>query len=178
MKKIFYSLSFLVLVILVLSLAAKANFYPVIRLDGEFVGAGDYYERMNGLKRYAQMTAEPFDEKTIGRGIILSLITDELVKKESENRKISADEAHKLVEEVLDSGFENLEKASAELYGWDIEEFKKLVLLPQARQDLLAEALQKEGIDFNKWLSEELARSEIKIYFLPYRWQDGQLVEK
>src|SRR3989338_4923014 len=108
----------------------------------------------------------------------MSLIAEKIVARELVSRNSDLKDAETRVEEVLLKEGVNVEKAAWTLYGWNIDEFKKFSLLPQARQDILTEILQKEGIDFNEWLLAELAKAEVKIYFLPYRWENGQTVEK
>lgn len=176
MKRLFYILTALFILSAVLFLASGSGVYPVLKINKNFVWASDYYKRFSGFEYYRQTTSEPIDDKTAVRGLILSFISDGLVKDELLRRGADSGEAEKRVANALLAGG-NLEKAAASLYGWNIEELKKFSLLPQSRQDLLTEVLQKEGIDFDGWLLTELEKAEIKIYFLPYRWQNGQLVD-
>lgn len=177
MKRLFYALTALFILLAVLFLASGSGFYPVLKINKNFIWASDYYKRFSGFEYYRQTTSEPIDEKTAVRGLILSFISDELVKDELLWRGADSGEAEKRVASALDVGG-NLEKAAGTLYGWNKDELKKFSLLPQAREDLLAEIFQKDGIDFDGWLAAELAKAEIKIYFLPYKWEGGKLTEK
>ncbi|MEK7566934.1 MAG: hypothetical protein AAB527_02260 [Patescibacteria group bacterium] len=179
MKRLFYILVALLILLVVLLLASSARLYPVLKINNSFVWASDYYDRFSGFEYYRLMTSEPIDEKTAVRGLILSFIADSLVEDELLRRGADLREAEKRVKDALMAGgVENLEKAAASLYGWDIEEFKKFSLFPQAREDILTEVLQKDGIDFDEWLLREMAKADIKIYFLPHKWENGKLSEK
>lgn len=152
--------------------------YPVISVNGSLVWAKNYYGLTAGFNRYNGAADVLVDEKPAGRGMIMSLVADEIVLEEFRLRGFSENDAQKRVDEALQKDGANLSEASAKLYGWTLKDLKRFSLLPQARQDLIYEALQKEGVEFGAWLSGRLAKSDIKIYFLPYRWQDGQLVDK
>src|SRR3989338_7186493 len=76
-----------------------------------------------------------------------------------------------------------IENATAQLYGWTIEDFEKIVLAPQARRTLLDEELQKEKTDFENWLEKkqkentdfetwlEKSQKEAKISIYLWRWK-------
>ena len=44
--------------------------------------------------------------------------------------------------------------------------------------DLLFEILEKEGKYFDVWLKDRLFEVNVKIYFLPYTWKKGELLDK
>src|SRR3989344_4504432 len=174
MKRLFYASAMLLVLLAVLISVFNSGLYPILKINGHLIWAEDYYGRFAGFKQYRQATAEPLDEKAVNKGLILSFIADALITEEFGRRGVGANEAEKRVDEVLRVYGGDLEKAVPTLYGWGIEEFKKFSLFPQARQDILTEVLQKEGVDFDGWLLAELDKAKEKIYFLPYRWQDGQ----
>lgn len=178
MKRLFYVSASILILFFILFLASSARLYPVLKINNNFIWASDYYGRVSGFEYYLQTTSEPIDEKEAIRGLILSFVADNLTKNELLRRGVDSGEAEKRVANALLVGGKSLEKASASLYGWNIEALKKFSLLPQARQDILTEVLQKEGVDFDEWLLLELPKADVKIYFLPYKWENGKLVDK
>lgn len=177
MKRVFYILAALAVLLAAGIFIVSLRFYTVIKVGGDSVRAKEYYARVDGFKKYQSVTSDPIDEESVRRGIIVSLVGDRLTARELAVRGIEPDRAEELVADVL-SEVGIIEKASSELYGWSVEEFKEFTLLPQARRDLLAEALAKEGIDFIDWLRSALISADVKINFLPYVWEDGSVVEK
>lgn len=171
-------LIFAAAVLTVLFLAFFNQLYPVLKVDGEFVWAREYFKRLESFGIYQRQTAEPTDLKNAEKGILLSLIIDKVITYEFARRNLDLKEAEARVSEAVAANPDNLEKAANNLYGLSIQELERLFLLPQARKDILAEKLALERKDFGEWLGEKLAASEVKIYFLPYRWELGNLFEK
>lgn len=179
MRRVFYILAGLGAFLLLLFFFGSNNISPAMKVNGRYIKTGDYYGRLSGFEYYNKLiSSKGFDEDAVRKGVIMSLIIDELIELEFETRGVEKNEADKKVEAVLDEQAGDIEKAALEFYGWSTEEFKKFVLMPQARRDILAEVLRKDGLDFNDWLRENLTKADIKIYSLPYRWGDGQLVDK
>lgn len=176
MAKKFLILAVAVLVIFLLAIFNQ--WYPILKINGELVWAREYYRRLESFDVYRRQTEEQLDQDNAKKGILFSLIIDRIVIEELAGRNIDLKEAEARVSEAAASSKDNLEKAANNLYGLSIRDFKRLFLLPRSRQDILAEKLALEGKDFGKWLDEKLAASEIKIYFLPYRWEAGNLFEK
>lgn len=70
----------------------------------------------------------------------------------------------------------NLKEGAAFLYGLDFNKFRDLVLLPQARRDLLRETLEKKKQDFSRWFSALKANARVRLLFTPFSW-DGERVK-
>lgn len=178
-RVIFYVFSVLGLVFVVLVFVLYAQWHPIVTVNGSRIWASDYFDQVNGFERYRRIINEELDEDAVRRGIVLALIADSLIQGELLRKEITGKEIDMRIEEALRTqDAEKLGKATQQLYGWTIRDFKKFSLEPQARQDILAAELEKEGKEFNAWLQEELQTATIKIYFLPYQWQNGQLVDK
>src|SRR3990167_753047 len=71
-----------------------------------------------------------------------------------------------------------IENATAQLYGWTIEDFEKIVLAPQARRTLLDEELQKENTDFETWLEKSQKEAKISIYLWRWKWSGTEVKER
>ena len=158
--------------------AVYFNLYPILKVNGDFILAKEYYARLGGLESYRRATGEEADENIIRRGFVLSLIINKRVSEELSQRQTSPNEDEKRVSDAVESDLTNLENAAWKLYGWDIKEFERFSLLPQARRDVLAEKLTLEGVDISERLSQKALEAEVKIYFLPYYWELGNLFEK
>ncbi len=178
MRFVFFSAVILSALIAIYFLISGLYLYPLANVDGIYIWPKNYYDKLSGFEYYRNIAGETLNEKEVRRGILISLISEKIITRELVLRSPDLKEAETRVEEVLLKDGANIEKAARTLYGWDVGEFKKFSLLPQARQDILTEILQKEGIDFNEWLLAEFAKADVKIYFLPYKWEDGNLIDK
>jgi hypothetical protein len=101
----------------------------------------------------------------VQRATLDKLIEERIMEKELDRRFGSGgfDEVDKKL-----GGVENKKLGSAAnaLYGLTDEQFKKMVLEPQARREVLAEDFKKQNQDFSTWLRE--AKREASVYvFLP-----------
>ena len=178
-KVIFYVFSVLGSVFVVFVFVLYAQWHPIVTVNGSRIWARHYFDQVNGFERYRRIANEELDGDAVRRGIVLALIIDSLIQGELLRKEITGKEMEMRVEEALRTqDREKLEKATQQLYGWTIRDLKKFSLEPQARQDILTSVLEKEGKEFNAWLQEEFQIATIKIYFLPYRWQAGELIER
>lgn len=179
MRKLFFYLGLIIILgFIALFFVWQAGWYHVLKVNNERISAKDYYGRLAGFEFYRKQTHEELDEQAVKRGIVLALIFDSLIGQELARRGIDAVQIEARLDQELASKKDDLEKAASSLYGWTMREFKKFSLEPQARQDILVAELEKEGIDFNDWLQEQLQKAEVKIHYLPYDWHEGQLVDK
>ena len=78
------------------------------------------------------------------------------------------------VEDVLKG--KNLEQGAKIVYGLDLDQFKKMVLLPQAWRDVLKEALAAKKQTLEEWLKQIKQSKKIRLLFLPFHW-NGESVE-
>lgn len=68
------------------------------------------------------------------------------------------------------------EKAARAVYGLSMNDFRDLVLLPQARRDVLKEALVEKSQDFDTWLRDAKKRASVRLMFVPFKW-NGEVIQ-
>ncbi|MBI1957499.1 MAG: SurA N-terminal domain-containing protein [Candidatus Niyogibacteria bacterium] len=162
---------------LVLGIFWRSERYPILTVNGVSISARDYNEYMRGFERYRRLSGDPLDVGTVKRAALMSFVADALVRSELERLGMGA-AAEKDVETALAANRTKLEKAASELYGWDVETFRRYTLDPQARQNALSRELEKEGKTLNGWLRGALLAASVSVYGIPYEWSGGTLVEK
>lgn len=107
---------------------------------------------------------------------LLALIENKLVTKEGDE---VIEDFDMRAQERVDSavrGSVNLKQGAELLYGLDFNKFRDLVLLPQARRDLLRETFEKKKQDFSRWFSALKANARVRLLFTPFLW-DGERVK-
>ncbi|MBI2039037.1 MAG: SurA N-terminal domain-containing protein [Candidatus Niyogibacteria bacterium] len=176
-KWIFYGVAAIGVLFIALVFFWRSERYPILAVNGVSVSARDYNTYMRGFERYRRLSNDPLDAQIVKRAVLMSFVADVLVRSELERRGIAA-EAEKDVETALAANRAELEKAASELYGWNIETFRRFALDPQARQLALSRELEKEGKALNDWLREALLAASVSVYGIPYEWSNGQLNEK
>ena len=78
------------------------------------------------------------------------------------------------IEDALAKG-KNTEAAAKLVYGLSLKDFRTLVLRPQARRDVVAEALKEENQDFFNWLLAEKKNASVQVVFIDFRWTGGTI---
>ncbi len=66
-----------------------------------------------------------------------------------------------------------LEAAASALYGLTDEEFKKMVLEPQAKREILAEEFKGKNEDFSVWLLDQKRKADIYVLIPGLVWGDA-----
>lgn len=70
---------------------------------------------------------------------------------------------------------DDLGSAARAVYGLSTDELRDLVLLPQARKDVLKEALSERNQDFDTWLRDAKKRARVRLMFVPFKWNGEEI---
>ncbi|KKT61866.1 hypothetical protein A2W48_01175 [Candidatus Giovannonibacteria bacterium RIFCSPHIGHO2_12_44_12] len=152
---------------------------PVLRVEGENFHWEDFSKIKSGLARFRDLNKDNVSDLDIERGVLMSYVEDTLIKKELEKRGNGNDIVEKMVSGTISPEERGkIENATAQLYGWTIEDFEKIVLAPQARRTLLDEELQKENTDFETWLEKSQKEAKISIYLWRWKWSGTEVKER
>ena len=171
-------------------LVSILGWYPVAIVNGRFISysawrLAEHAERQfintqkvkNGGK--AINLNEPAASEflvTIRRSTLTFLIEDTIFKEEG-GRMIHgfAQESQERVSQALGFG-QNVAEAAKALYGLTQEDFIALVLLPQARRDVIREYLTGQGKGFDEWALEIKKKAHVQLFLVPFTW-DGEEVK-
>ncbi|MBI5401374.1 hypothetical protein HZB05_00915 [Candidatus Wolfebacteria bacterium] len=151
--------------------------------------ASIYYYRA-GLKATSQDTAVlESDEvqKELKRAVLDSLVEQKLIESELGKRMLSGDLSRmideKMNRENLNS--ENFKKGSELLYGLPVKEFKKIVLIPQVKREILeGRFILVDSINngqaggFDTWLKNERIKAKVSVLLSGFYWGDGEMKMK
>ena len=166
------------------------GWYPVAIVNGRFISysawrSAEHAERQfitaqklkNGGKEINlnESAASEF-LVTIRRSTLTFLIEDAIFKGEGE-RMIHgfAQESKQRVARALEYG-QNVAAAAKALYGLNRDDFIALVLLPQARRDVIREYLAEQGKGFDEWALEIKKHTHVQLFLVPFTW-DGEEVK-
>lgn len=179
-------------VVLVLAVAGAGffGFFPVARVDTAVIWYREYDNRASALEQFeersramAGIALNDSDRSLLRRSVLQSMIAESVLEAYIA-KNLFADglpaAANAMVEETVSKTADPtlLPRATKELYGWSVDEFKKEVLYPQALQNVLAERIEKDGGSFEEFLSVELGRARVNLYGVPWKWENGALTDK
>lgn len=158
------------------------GYFPVAVVNGNFISQltikenADVSRRLynQGLAGSSKELDDLFkrgSEKELLKNSLEGLIVNQIIKSSATDDEIK--KAQKEVESTFDSKAEaNLSGVLKNIYQWDVGKFKERILQPQA---LLQVVTQEKGKDFDNWLKSAKLKANIKIWFAPYKWEDGEL---
>lgn len=170
---IFFSLGFYYFI--------HAGFYPVAVVNSrlisakifekEYQAALIYYK--NALKIYAgqdlnQATMRDFIIE-IRRSTLDNLIVNTLIYGELK-RRVGGD-----LPIILERKMPSFKESAAALYGLTGDEFKELVLIPQAYREILDGRLTLEGADFNEWLAKAKQSAKVRLLLSQFEWNGSNI---
>lgn len=165
--------------------------YPVALVDGEPI----FYSTWKKLEEASKNFTSVEEQSKIGgrpinfsspenarllleiRRSTLTFLIEDLILRQVGGSLVEGFEVlsrEKVAESVQDE--RNTEKAVRVLYGLDLDDFKNLVLLPQARRDIAKEALSERNQSVEDWLSEVKKQKKIRLLSTSFRW-NGESVE-
>lgn len=112
----------------------------------------------------------------IKRGTLTFLIEDAIIRQKGDEviEGLGVLSREKALEALRSSN--DPTGAAKAVYGLSLDDFRDLVLLPQARQDLLKEALIEKSQNFDTWLRDAKKKIMVRLFFVPFRW-DGEAVK-
>lgn len=76
---------------------------------------------------------------------------------------------------ALQDSHTDSERAARFVYGLSLEDFEDLVLLPQARRDVLKEVLGEQSQAFDVWFQGIKKTKQVRLLFVPYGWSGEEV---
>ncbi len=170
-----------------------AGFFPIASVNSDWIWYRDITKSARAIKQLQRTssgaglpsllettTLSALSASDIQRGVLEELMYEKMIAQELERIDSSQDWDQRVARDVegLLTGRDNaaLKQATRELYRLDLDDFKKLVLAPQIREELLRKELALRAKDPEGWLTAAFQNARVKIYFLDYEWRDGRLI--
>lgn len=176
--------------VILFSIFFLTGFYPVALVNGQPISYRTWEKAQRGAINFANAQAQRAGRASIdffapGYGELLHavrrdtltfLIEDIILAQEG---KKAVGEFKFLVEDRVREAMassRSLEGGARLMYGLSLAEFRMLVLSPQARRDVVSEALAGGTKSFDEWLFEVKKRKMVQLFFVPFRW-NGERVK-
>lgn len=188
--KRFYTI-FLILIFSALGLAyfLKAGWHPLALINSQLVWTWSFEKEYNSaLKYYDQaittynipgMDEQKLDElKEDLKKATLNKIIEKIIISNGLKTLVDKDN-DTLITKKIDKYLENskLEAAATALFNLSFEEFKNLVLIPQAEKEIIEEKLETESRDFNNWLKNQKQQASVYLFTNEFIWT-GEGIER
>ena len=173
---------YFILLLIALFLGVSAfmafDFAPVLTAGGRPASYREVKKLYGGLKAFDGISQNnPTEDSELKRlalnEIVGGIILDELIEETNPELQDRANE-------LLGAAFEAaqnppLEEAGKGLYGLSAADFKKLILLPQAKRDALTEHFESDPERLEELWNALLNTADVKIYFPGFYWEGGEV---
>ena len=177
------------LVFLAAIVIGVTGYWPIAKVDSSFITydafkqnfmMADHFYRSN-----VKITGE--DERVVDakevqkdlqRATLEGLIEQIVIDSELKRRYTDADLSRLIENKIsgIDLAADNMKKATDLLYGLTPEQFKELVLIPKAKQELLEGNITLQGGTFDDWLAGKKKEIHVSIFVPSLSW-DGTAVK-
>jgi|AP45_3_1055517.scaffolds.fasta_scaffold25289_2 hypothetical protein len=190
MKKLYIILIVLVFAGFGMLNLVRIGWYPIALVNSQLVwGSTVEKEYASALKYYSQMLStykgkEVSDQqiKKIKKEVkqaTLDKIIEKMIIANNANELIG-DEKSKLIEAKVKKYLQDpkLKAAASALFNLSFDDFKTIILIPQAERELLEEQFSSENRDFNNWLKNQKKKAKVYLFTKEYTWTDQGIKKK
>ncbi len=160
--------------------------YPIATVNGKWIAAKDfnneysvafqYYAKTLAKQKQIDLRSADF-QKELRRAALNDLIDKSLINAELKQRTGSDFDSildNKIGEQKMDS--KALADAARLLYGMNVDDFKVLVLIPQAEKELLDGRLFLEQRKLDEWLADAEKMAHVIILTPEFGWATNKVV--
>src|SRR3989344_2084984 len=168
-----------VLVVLSAVVFAGFRFIPVLSVQGKKANYSEFLKIKNAIEKTNTISKD----KIIGDLNSLAMMNlmeqeflDILIDNVDHNLKVKAEDI--VSEAIIKTPDLSLDEVSEELYGLSSADFRKLVLLPQAKRDLLENYFKKNNQDIIQAWASLYGTASVKIYYPGYYWDTKEYAIK
>ena len=163
---------------------AFVNSSPIFdyQFKGAYAVAYNYYlSSLKAAKEDPVILKSEEIQKEIRQTVFESLIEQKLIRAELANEIKSKDLADMLERKINSGGpidSENFKKGVELLYGVSADEFKNIVLIPQAESEIFEGRLILQNKNMDDWINEKVSKADVKIVMPGFYWSSEGIKAK
>lgn len=187
MKKLYTIFILLILTATGFVYLFRVGWHPTALINSQLVWDRSFQkEHESALKYYNQaintynlpdMDEEKLTEiqKDLKRATLDKIIEKIIISKGLED--LVGQDKNSLITEKIDKYLENpkLRSAAGALFNLSFQDFRKLVLVPQAEREIIEEKLKEESRDFSNWLENQKHQASVYLFTNEFQWTGGEI---
>lgn len=175
----------------------SSGYYPIAIVNNSFISARTFTDDYTAASFYYQNILKAYNsigavsstqasssapqiptklqiQQSVLNGLIESVLIDGGARKEI------GKELDRIVEEKIAkaASARDMEKAAKAVYGIGFNDFKKEVLVPQAKRDALMGSLLLKGEKMDEWLANAKKTSRVVVFSDKFYWNGEEIVGK
>lgn len=174
------------IVILVIGIGAALWFFgfaPVLSVEGKNVNAGEFAKieaaitQFNTVSHASATSTLPVEiKKQVLGNLIDRMLLDKLVAQTDPS--ISQKAADLVKDTIAKNTNFSIADAAQKLYGLSVDDFTDLVLIPQAKRNLVAEHYKDDPSKLNAIWDDLTKNSKVTIYYPGFYYENGEVKVK
>jgi len=180
MKRYWIFLS-IVCITIAVAYVVREGYYPIAMVGNTLLSARDFSKQFEAARTYYHKAQTIYGASStspivnLEESVFESLIEDALIHAEVE--KEVGKEAPRMVADRADTFLKDTEllAAAEAVYGVNKEEFRKIVLVPQAEREMLTGKLFLRGMGLTDWLASAKQKERILLLVPGFRWAGGEI---
>ncbi|MBI2021229.1 hypothetical protein HYS99_01810 [Candidatus Giovannonibacteria bacterium] len=152
---------------------------PALKINGEVVSMAEFNKVLTAIETFENAGKSGNNEsrtdikKRALENIIESKLLDIALR--TANARLEEQSEILLQGAIKENSSASLTEAGQKLYGLTLEDFKKIVLLPQAKKDALLDHYKNDPQELNRILDIIQKNTAVKIYYPGYSWENGEV---
>ncbi|MEK7634647.1 MAG: SurA N-terminal domain-containing protein [Patescibacteria group bacterium] len=162
---------------------ALVNLQPISAIDFNKNYASSLVYYKNALETYNNKDAKALEadeiKKEIKRALLENMIENILIDRQLK-KEIKSSDLEKLIikkiEEVING--QNIQEAVEKLYGFSFNDFKKRILIPQAKKEIFESRIFLSGENFEEKLKDIKSKAQIMIFLPGFEWGEKGVIIK
>ena len=190
MSKKSFILIVLFIILLIFGAVIWKKSYPIILVGSNIITAKNFNEDFSASLNYYEQNQKIYGGDSqllqskeirdeIKRALLTSLIEDILINKELRKEVKSEDLARLVINKIGDiKQGENAEKAAKILYGFSYDIFKKKILEPMAKKEILEGRLYLNDKNIDEYLEKIKSKTKIIILLPEFDWNGKEVIMK
>ena len=190
MSKKSFILIVLFIILLIFGAVIWKKSYPIILVGSNIITAKNFNEDFSASLYYYEQNQKIYGgdsqllqseevKNEIKRALLTSLIEDILIDKELRKEMKSEDLARLVINKIGDiKQGENAEKAAKILYGFSYDIFKKKILEPMAKKEILEGRLYLNDKNIDEYLEKIKSKTKIIILLPEFDWNGKEVIMK
>ena len=159
----------------------REGYYPIAMVGNTLLSARNFSKQFEAAKTYYRKAQEVYGvSSTLPTANLEESVFEDLIENaliHSEVEKEIGREAPHMVAERADSFLKDSELISAAeaVYGVSREEFRDMVLIPQAEREILTGKLFLRGTGLADWLLKAKQNERVLLLVPGFRWAEGEV---
>ena len=171
----------IVIAAIAIAVAFSYGFVPVLKVNGRTFTYAQFSKMEHAIGKFNTVSGKtPAGGAELKAHTFLTLmeqtLLDEVITKTDASLFQGADD---LVAATLSNQTDmaKITEATDRLYGLSLNEFKKLVLLPQAKKDLILKQYETDNAGIQKLWDDVRVAAVVKVYYPGFYW-DGEIIKQ